>query len=388
MKVVIILPTYNEKGNVERLIQILQKDIFPLVKNHKMSILVADDNSPDGTAEEVKKLMKKWDNIELSSGQKQGLGAAYVRGMTYAIEKMGVEIMFEMDADLSHEPNKIPQFLKKIDEGYDMAIGTRYTQGGSIPSNWPPIRKAYSIIGNLLVRTILTRFSIHDWTGGYRALKKEVFLKEKDKLTNFKGYTFQVSFLHKTLQDGFKIAEVPIHFTDRTLGRSKIAPREYIIDLLKYVISARILEILKSPFPKYFITGFTGYLINAIALEIFSRFFGFQPGVAARSGAILSVIWNFTLNNFWSFSGTKITSYKKIIMKFLLFVLISAGSVKIIETGVHLGTYFYGNTPQVRQISLFAIIGLVVIPYSYTMYNLLVWRRWRIGFLEKLLKMG
>src|SRR3990170_5514201 len=119
MKVVIINPTYNEKENVEKLITILENKIFPQIKNHEMNILVADDNSPDGTAEEVKKLMKEWENIEINQGERHGLGAAYVRAMTYAVDKMNAEIMFEMDADLSHDPKKVPVFLQKIDEGYD-----------------------------------------------------------------------------------------------------------------------------------------------------------------------------------------------------------------------------------------------------------------------------
>src|SRR3990167_11186706 len=113
MKVVVIIPTYNEKGNIERLINTLETDVFPQIKNHEMNILVADDNSPDGTAEEVKKLMKEWENIEINQGERHGLGASYVRAMTYAVDKMNAEIMFEMDADLSHDPHKIPDFLKK-----------------------------------------------------------------------------------------------------------------------------------------------------------------------------------------------------------------------------------------------------------------------------------
>src|SRR3989344_6177263 len=262
MRVVIVLPTYNEKGNIEKLIPLLEEKVFPSIANHEMKILVVDDNSPDGTADEVREFMKKWKNIRLNLGQKQGLGAAYIRGMQYAVNDMGADIMFEMDADFFHDPNKIPLFIKKIEEGSDMVIGTRYSDGGSIPSNWGIDRKIYSVVGNLLVRSILMRFYLHDWTGGYRALKKEVFLKEKEALKKYKGYTFQVAFLHKAIQDKFKIAEVPFHSTDRVLGRSKIAPREYIFNLLKYVITARIIELIHSPFLKYAITGFIRYLIN------------------------------------------------------------------------------------------------------------------------------
>ncbi len=384
MKVVIVIPTYNEKGNIERLVSILEKDIFPSIKKHDMNILVVDDNSPDGTSDEVRKLMQKWENIDLNLGEKLGLGAAYVRGMTYAIDKMKADVLFELDADLSHDPEKIPQFMKKIDEGFDMVIGTRYSRGGSIPKNWGVNRKIQSIVGNLVVRSILMRFWIHDWTGGFRALRSEVFLKEKKELTAFRGYTFQVSFLHKAVRDGFKVAEIPFHFTDRTLGRSKIVPREYIIDLLKYVISARIVELYHSPFMKYAITGFMGYLINAITLEIFSEFFLLAPFFAALFSAELSIIWNFILNNFWAFGKHKITNPWKILFKFPQFNLVSLGSLLIISTTVFLGTHLFGNTRVVRQISLVISIALFVIPYSYSMYNIFIWKRWHISSLSKL----
>lgn len=388
MNVVIIIPTYNEKGNIERLITILEEEIFPKIKNHKMNVLVVDDNSPDGTAEEVRKLMKRWNNVHLNLGDKNGLGAAYVRGMTYAIENLKADVMFEMDADLSHDPHKVPEFLRKIDEGADLVIGTRYSQGGSIPANWPIQRKAFSVFGNLLVRTILMRFWVHDWTGGFRALRKEVFLKEKEELVFFKGYTFQVSFLHKAVRDGFKIAEVPINFTDRTLGRSKIAPKEYIFDLLEYIIKARFWELVYSPFLKYAITGFFGYLINATTLEVLKGVFGNQihSGVAAAIGAELSIIWNFTLNNFWAFSKYKITNPWKILLKFPQFNLVSIGSLVIISTVVGLGTHFYGDTRLIRQLFLIIAIGFFVVPYSYTMYNIFIWKRWHISFLSKLQK--
>ena len=380
MKVVIINPTYNEKGNIERLITVLEEKIFPTIKNHEMHILVADDNSPDGTGEEIKKLMKKHKNLHLVTGPKHGLGAAYVRAMTYAIEELDADIMFEMDADLSHPPEKIPEFLQKIDEGYNMVIGTRYSNGGSIPANWGINRKIQSIAGNLIVRSILMRLWLHDWTGGFRALKKEVFLKEKPELTAFRGYTFQVSFLHKAVRDGFKVAEVPIAFTDRTLGRSKIVPREYIIDLLKYVITARFWELVYSPFLKYAITGFIGYIINAVSLEFFFRQ-GLPPAIAGAIGAEFSIIWNFSLNNMWAFSKYTIKNPLKILLKFPQFNLVSLGSLIIISTVIGVGTHVFGV--ETRQIFLIIAIGFFVIPYSYSMYNIFICKRWRPRFLRK-----
>lgn len=380
MKVVVIIPTYNEKGNIERLIPIIEEEVFPNLKNHATHILVADDNSPDGTADEVRILMKKWDNLHLNLGEKKGLGAAYVRAMTYAVETLDADVMFEMDADFFHDPHKIPEFLQKIDAGYDFVIGTRYSNGGAIPKNWGLHRKMFSIFGNLLVRSILMRFWIHDWTGGFRALRKEVFLREREELSKYKGYTFQVAFLHRAVAHGFKVAEVPFQAKDRTLGRSKIAPLEYIVNLLKYVIVSRFFEILHSPFPKYFITGFVGYLINASTLEILFRA-GLSPAVAGAAGSELAIVWNFIVNNLWSFRKYQITEPKRIPIKFLEFNAVSFGSVLIIATSEGVGTYFFGA--ESRHIILIVALAFLVIPYSYSAYNIFIWKRWRPRFLHK-----
>lgn len=385
MKAAIIIPTYNETGNIEKLITILQKDIFPLIKNYEMHIVVADDSSPDGTGDVVRSLMNKYSRLHLiEKKEKQGLGAAYLNAMTKVIDDFNPDVLFEFDADLSHDPNKIPAFLKKIDEGYDMVVGTRYSDGGKIPENWGILRKVYSVLGNFIVRMVLMRFFIHDWTGGYRAFKKEVFLKERSKLKSFKGYTFQVALLHNAIADGFKVAEIPFHFTDRTLGRSKIAAGGYIFDLLRYIFVARFWELVRSPFLKYGITGFLGYVINALSLEFFVQIAHFPTPVSAFLSAELSIIWNFILNNFWAFSHQKIKHPGKFIIKFFQFNLVSAGSLAISTAAIWASTHIFGDTVLVRQITLPLAIGFLVIPYSYTMYNLFIWKRWRVSFLSNL----
>jgi dolichol-phosphate mannosyltransferase len=372
MKVVIIIPTYNEKGNIERLITILEEEIFPSIKNHDMNILVADDSSPDGTANEVRKLMNKWKNIDINVGDKHGLGAAYVRAMTYAIDKMGADVMFEMDADLSHDPKKISAFLQKIDEGADFVIGTRYSQGGSIPANWGLSRKMFSVFGNLLVRFILLKFSIHDWTGGFRALKKEVFLKEKNELTAFRGYTFQVSFLNKVVRDGYKVAEVPINFTDRTLGKSKIAAKEYIIDLLKYIITASIKEKLFGPFGKFLVVGGIGFVIQAVILKVLVDGFNINPSVSNLLGAVVAIFSNYNLNNLWTFKSEKAANLFQYFSKMLKFYATSAIGVILIQTGIiFLGDTFIGR----KYYFLYFIIGTgVLLIYNFTVYRFIIWR--------------
>ena len=376
MKVVVITPTYNEKGNIDKLIPILENEIFPKIKNHDMNILVADDNSPDGTADEVRKLMQKCKNVDINSGEKHGLGAAYIRAMTYAVDKMGADVMFEMDADLQHDPGKIPQFLQKIDEGCDMAIGNRYSDGGSIPKNWPMMRKLFSIIANLFVRTVFMKFGIHDWTGGFRALKKEVFLKEREELTNYKGYIFQISFLHKAIRDGFKIGEVPFHFSDRTLGRSKIAPIGYILEVFKFVISTRIRELFLGKFGKFLVVGGVGFIINWVVFNILLSLLNIRPEIANLAGAALAIFSNYNFNNLWTFGERKANSVTRYFLKMLQFYATSSFGVIFIQTGTIfvLGSLF-GRESKLL-INLYFVIGTgLLLIWNFTMYSLVIWRK-------------
>lgn len=373
MKIVVIPATYNEKGNIERLITILEEEIFPTIKNHEMSILVADDNSPDGTGEEVKKLMKKWKNLHISQGQRLGLGAAYIRGMNYAVKKLGADVMFEIDADLQHDPHKIPQFLKKIDEGYDMVVGNRYSDGGSIPNNWPLPRKIFSIVANLFVRTVFTKFSVHDWTGGYRALRKEVFLKEKDKLTNYKGYIFQISFLHKAVRDGFKIGEVPFRMVDRTLGSSKIAPLGYIIDIVVYVVFSRAKELIFGKFGKFLVVGGVGFTINALLLRLFVEYFKWHPASANLVGGTFAIFSNYNFNNVWTFKDRGKKGVLSYVLRMFGFYLSSGIGVVFIQTGTILVlTYLFGK----KNYFVYFLIGtFFLLIWNFTMYSKVIWKR-------------
>ena len=401
MKAVVIIPTYNEKDNVQKIIPQVIEEVFPHIKNHDMWVLIADDTSPDGTGDEVRKLMKKYKNLEIVEGPKQGLGAAYIRAMTYAIDKMHADVVFEMDADGQHDVTKIPDFMKKIDEGYDMVIGTRYSGGVSIPKNWPPQRKAFSIIANLFVRTVFWKFDIHDWTGGYRALKKEVFLREKEALTNFKGYIFQISFLHKAVRHHFKIAEVPFHFSDRKLGDSKIAALSYIIDVVKFVLTTRMKELHR--FFKFLVVGGSGFIVQIaaqegsiaigltklLALVIGSVFAWHMTDVTSLSdsigagiGAEAAIISNFLFNHHWTFKDThKIHKSSNNFLKLLKFNVTSILAVIIQFTAVWLGDKILGPhtnlvffSAPTRIVVLIPTIIFIVIPINYVVYNKIIWK--------------
>lgn len=372
MKIVVIPATYNEKGNIERLITILEEEAFPTIKNHDMHILVADDNSPDGTADVVRSLMKKWKNLDVSLGEKKGLGAAYIRAMSFAIDKMGADVVCEIDADLSHDPREIPNFIKKIDEGYDFVVGTRYSNGGSMPQNWPFIRKLFSVTANLIVRSITGRFGIHDWTGGYRALKKQVFIKEKEKVMSYQGYTFQVAFLFNAVMDGFKVGEVPIHFADRTLGRSKIAPLEYIVNLLVYVITARIKELIFGKFGKFLVVGGLGFAENAIILKVLVDYSHWNPSLANLIGAAVAIFSNYNFNNLWTFRNQRIKGVGAYLWKMVNFYATSAFGVIFIQTGtIFLGDTFIGR----KYYFIYFLIGTaLLLIWNFTIYNRFIWK--------------
>ena len=374
MKIYIVPAAYNERDNVRELITILEEEVFPEIKDHDMHILIADDNSPDGTGEVVRELMEKYKNLDLNQGEKKGLGAAYVRAMGYAIEHEGADVVISIDADLQHDPRSVPAFIKKMEEGYDVVSGTRYSNGGSMPSKWPAQRKLFSVTANLLMRTITGRFFLHDWTGGYRAIKKEVFLKEKEKVKEYTGYTFQVAFLYKTLLDGFRVGEVPIHFRVRRAGDSKIAPLAYIINVMKYVITERIIEVARGPFGKFIVVGGAGFMMNAIILRLLVDKYHWVPYFANLIGAVVAIFSNYNFNNLWTFKHHKADSFGKYLLKLFQFYLTSAFGVIVIQTGtIFVGVHYI--TQQKDYFMYFLLGTSFLLVWNFFIYSKVIWRK-------------
>ncbi len=215
---IIIIPTYNEKENIEKII----RAIFSLEKS--FHILVIDDGSPDHTADIVKRLMRDEFQgrlfIEEREG-KLGLGTAYIKGFKWALEH-DYEYVFEMDADFSHDPNDLPRlYAACANEGYDLAIGSRYVSGVNVV-NWPIGRVLMSYFASKYVRFI-TGFTVHDTTAGFKCYKRRVLETiELDKI-RFKGYAFQIEMKFTAYKIGFRIKEVPVIFVNRREGVSKMS---------------------------------------------------------------------------------------------------------------------------------------------------------------------
>ncbi len=215
-KTLVIIPTYNELENLPRLIpKVLKQD-------ESIDILIVDDNSSDGTAQYVLEQQKSNSRLNLIQREKKlGLGTAYIAGFKYALAN-GYDYIFEMDADFSHEPKEIPNFLKAIKEN-DLVLGSRYIDGVRV-LNWPMKRLLLSFFASVYTR-IITGMPIKDATGGFKCFRRKVL--ENIDLDNVRsnGYSFQIEMTFKAYKKGFKIKEIPIVFMDRVKGKSKMSKK-------------------------------------------------------------------------------------------------------------------------------------------------------------------
>lgn len=213
MKSIVIIPTYNEKENISEIVPAIFR------QEPQVSILVVDDNSPDGTANVVKDLQKQFPQLHLlSRAGKQGLGKAYLAGFQWALDQK-YEFIIEMDADFSHRPQDL-SLLLNAGQQVDFVIGSRYVKGGSTV-NWTLLRKLISRGGGFYSRMILGH-PIRDWTGGFNGWKAEVLNAIDLPTIQSNGYSFQIELKYKASQKGFKWQEVPIVFEDRRVGQSKM----------------------------------------------------------------------------------------------------------------------------------------------------------------------
>lgn len=217
-KSIVIIPTYNEKENIERIIRAV------LSLTEGFEVLIIDDGSPDGTADIVKSLISS-DFPErlhiLERSGKLGLGTAYITGFKWCIEH-GYDYIFEMDADFSHDPNDLPRLLSACrDEGYDVAIGSRYVSGVNVV-NWPMGRVLMSYFASKYVH-LVTGLPIHDTTAGFKCYRRQVLETIGLDSIHFKGYAFQIEMKFTSFKCGFKIKEVPVIFVNRVLGTSKMS---------------------------------------------------------------------------------------------------------------------------------------------------------------------
>lgn len=212
----VIIPTFNEIENIENVV----KRVFSLPIS--FDVLVVDDSSPDGTGKEVKELQNQYKNLFLEvRKKKEGLGKAYVHGFKWAL-KRDYQYIFEMDADLSHDPAELPAMLQTLEKDADLVVGSRYSHGVNVV-NWPMSRILLSFMASKYAR-LVTGLPVKDATAGFVGYRRKVLEAfDLDKI-KFKGYGFQIEMKYLAWKKGFKLTEIPIIFTNRVAGESKISP--------------------------------------------------------------------------------------------------------------------------------------------------------------------
>jgi dolichol-phosphate mannosyltransferase len=219
----ICLPTYNERENLEKMLRALAP--------HGVRVLVIDDNSPDGTGQIADELARELDFVSvLHRDRKEGLGPAYLAGFRRALEE-GAEYVLEMDCDFSHDPADVPRLLAAMDDGADLALGSRYVPGGGT-ENWGLLRRIVSAGGSLYARVLLG-LRIRDVTGGFKCYRRAVLERIDLDAIHSKGYAFQIEGTYRTIRAGFKVVEVPITFVDRTEGTSKMSRSIFLEAVVK-----------------------------------------------------------------------------------------------------------------------------------------------------------
>jgi dolichol-phosphate mannosyltransferase len=214
-RALVIVPTYNERDNIARLIETI------LAQDRRLEVLVVDDGSPDGTGEIVESQQQLSRRVHLlARARKLGLGTAYIAGFKWALER-GFDYVFEMDADFSHDPAHLPEFLRAIQDA-DLVLGSRYRDGKVTVVNWPIARLLLSYYANVYARTV-TGLPVWDATGGFKCFRRTVLQAIDLDSVHSNGYAFQIEMSMRAWKQGFRIREIPIVFVDRTEGQSKMS---------------------------------------------------------------------------------------------------------------------------------------------------------------------
>ena len=367
----VIIPTYNENENIARLI----RNVFSLQRD--FHVLVVDDNSPDGTAERVRRAQtasgtpadidshKYRHHLHLVCGDKRGLGEAYKRGMTHALHHLKPDLVFQMDADGQHDSTLIPLFVNLTQHGFTLVIGSRFALGGETPdfSLW---RKILSRVGNFMVRYLGGIARIHDSTSGYRCIKADLLPRCNLAFLSTRGYSFQSSLLCELVRNGARVIEVPIIFPDRKQGQSKLSLRDQVEFLLNV---GKIRFRNSEEFIKYCFVGVSGVVINLGLYLLLTRIGGVVPDLASPVAIEASILSNFVLNHQWTFKvRNAMGSLRRKFVKFHM----AAGVSGVMNYLVFLGLFRLAGVNDV----LANLSGIVVATLlNYSINSFWTWRR-------------
>lgn len=373
MNIVIVIPTYNEADGIKAVVPILF-DEFKKIPQHNCHVLVVDGNSPDGTSQEVTKMIPTYSNLHLLMEQKkEGIGAAYIYAFKYAMKELKADVLIEMDGDLQHDPKDVVRLIAEIDNGYDYVIGSRFVKGGSIPKEWNFKRKFLSFGGSLFSKIVLGIFNVNDFSTGFKASRVRGFVEKLDlDSTLTKGFAYKMDLLFRMRKLGAKIKEIPIVFALREAGESKME-RNDPIDAMRVVLTLRIRD--SQNFIKFFVVGLLG-LFTDTGLFTVLRLMLLPSNYSSAISGLVAMTVTYIFNNAWSFKERKITSAKQTLKSIALYyvmsyipILFRSGLIAVAETQ-------FGKGGLVAYTAFFigVVIGLV---WNFTVYSRIIWRRKR-----------
>jgi dolichol-phosphate mannosyltransferase len=288
-----VLPTYNERDNIGPLIEGLNAQRTRT--EHWIEILVVDDDSPDGTQDVVRALQQRYDNVRLLTGAKQGLGFAYTRGIDHALSEMHADIVMHMDADFSHDPHMVPAILGRIDAGADLVVGSRYVAGGALSPDWGLHRRVISRVANSGIRFIAGINQLNDCTSGYRAYRGSM-LRKVDLSGVPHGYAALGYLAYQSIMAGARTAEVPITFSERVEGTSKLRAS----DALELFLNAWWIRYdRRERFLRRASGGLSGIAVNVAALAFLYHVADVEPVVASAIAIELSILFSYGWRLAW-----------------------------------------------------------------------------------------
>lgn len=364
-KVVVIIPTYNEASVIEETINQIFNATH-LIKNFDVHILIFDSASTDDTQQIVTSLIHTHPKLHLQCEfEKSGLGSAYLQAMNYALTEMNADIIFEFDADLSHQPKYIAPMLDMI-KNCDCVVGSRYVKGGSIPKNWALHRKLFSVLGNYIARSVLTP-KYKDFTSGFRATRRQFLQRILPSRFLSNQYAYKLQLLWLLHKGNAQIREYPIEFIDREKGISKL-PRNSILDSLKVIFTLRLHELKR--FLSMCLVGSMGMTLQFVVYNVLREYL--SPYNASQIAVLAAIVNNFILNNRYTFRSTSFVSLMYKAKRLAGFAVYSLAMIYLQSYWLKIGVSYFGSGKLQENILLAAGIGIGSL-LNYFTYTRHIW---------------
>lgn len=365
-KVVIIIPTYNEAAVIHETITAVFNETRS-IPNTDVHVLVFDSASTDSTQHIVADLAASNDKLHLKTElKKSGLGSAYLQAMRFAMTELNADIVFEFDADLSHQPRYIAPMLEKIKTG-DVVVGSRYVADGCIPADWGWHRKVLSMLGNWVARAVLTP-KYKDFTSGFRATRRAALLQALPEKFLSNHYAYKLQLLWLLHKNKAKIDEYPIEFIDREKGVSKL-PANSVVDSLRVVLTLRYYEMKR--YINMCLVGLSGMTVQFLVYNVSRHYL--PPFGSTQIAVTVAIVNNFLLNSHFTFKQRQRISHYKKARSMAIFLAYSVAFIYLQSYWQAAGVALFGEGILKENSIIF--VGMVLGSFlNYFIYSRIVWR--------------